>query len=102
MPPTFFTPVFGRLRCFRQVRFKTRFFLAVCPPKQKPFAAIDEMQNIEFVKPSDALELWRTSQVLIAPPVLISLQTLAERLLPQKRGDAENLNNKRTEKRIQF
>lgn len=64
------------------VRFKTRFFLAVCPPKQKPFAAVSELENIEFIKPSDALQLWKTSKVLIAPPVLFSLQRLAENFTP--------------------
>ena len=74
---------------FSPVRFKTRFFLAVCPPKQKPFAAISELENIEFIKPTDALNVWKNSQVLIAPPVLLSLQTLAERFSPQRRKDTE-------------
>ncbi len=73
----FFYTGFWTTPTFSPVRFKTRFFLAVCPPKQKPFAAISELQNIEFIKPADALELWKSSQVLIAPPVFISLQTLA-------------------------
>ena len=30
---------------FSPVRFKTRFFLAVCPPKQEPYAAISELQK---------------------------------------------------------
>jgi glyoxylase-like metal-dependent hydrolase (beta-lactamase superfamily II)/8-oxo-dGTP pyrophosphatase MutT (NUDIX family) len=63
---------------FSPVRFKTRFFIAVCPPKQTPYAAITEMQNIEFVAPCEALKRWANSEVLISPPVLISLQELAD------------------------
>jgi 8-oxo-dGTP pyrophosphatase MutT (NUDIX family) len=78
----FFYAGFWTTPPFSPVRFKTRFFLAVCPPKQKPFAAISELQNVEFIKPSDALELWKRAQVLIAPPVLFSLQSLAENFAP--------------------
>lgn len=63
---------------FSPIRFKTRFFIAECPAKQTPYAAITELQNIEFITPKDALEHWENSEVLISPPVLISLQGLAE------------------------
>lgn len=63
---------------FSPVRFKTRFFIAKCPLKQTPYAAISEMQNIEFIAPEEALARWANSEVLIAPPVLISLQELAK------------------------
>jgi len=63
---------------FSPVRFKTRFFIAECPEKQTPYAAITEMQDIEFITPKDALARWENSEVLISPPVLISLQSLAE------------------------
>ncbi len=63
---------------FSPVRFKTRFFLAVCPPKQTPFAAISELENVEFVQPNAALDRWKKSEVLISPPVLLTLKTLAE------------------------
>jgi ribonuclease/clavin/mitogillin len=62
---------------FSPVRFKTRFFIARCPPKQTPYAAISEMETPEFIKPAEALERWANSEVLISPPVLISLQELA-------------------------
>lgn len=90
----FFYTGFWTTPPFSPVRFKTRFFLAVCPPKQKPYRAISELQNIEFIKPFDALELWKGSQVLIAPPVFISLQTLAESFIPQKRRNAEIVEKK--------
>ena len=63
---------------FSPIRFKTRFFIANCPEKQTPYAAISEMQDIEFVAPKDALRRWENSEVLISPPVLISLRVLAE------------------------
>ena len=77
---------------FSPVRFKTRFFLAVCPPKQTPFAAITELENVEFIAPTDALERWKKSEVLISPPVLLSLKHLAET------GNAENLPKTKDEK----
>ena len=65
---------------FSPVRFKTRFFLAVCPPKQTPFAAITELENVEFIAPADALERWEKSEVLISPPVLLTLKSLASEI----------------------
>jgi 8-oxo-dGTP pyrophosphatase MutT (NUDIX family) len=61
---------------FSPVRFKTRFFIAECPAKQEPYPAISELEKIEFTTPAAALERWRRSEVLISPPVLISLQGL--------------------------
>lgn len=62
---------------FSPVRFKTRFFLAVCPRKQEP-QVFGEFVEGEFIKPKDALKLWENSGILISPPVLLTLQTLAE------------------------
>jgi ribonuclease/clavin/mitogillin len=84
----FFSTGFWTTPKFSPVRFKTRFFIAKCPPKQTPYAAITEMQNIEFTEPKEALKHWANSEVLISPPVLISLQMLAESFL-QKSQDAE-------------
>jgi endoribonuclease LACTB2 len=63
---------------FSPVRFKTRFFVAKCPLRQEPYEAITEMLSPEFIAPSEALNRWENSEVLISPPVLISLQVLAE------------------------
>ena len=63
---------------FSPIRFKTHFFLARCPPKQKPYPAITELQEIEFIDPKEGIDQWAKSKVLIAPPVLISLKELAE------------------------
>ncbi|MEP7038592.1 MAG: MBL fold metallo-hydrolase, partial [Acidobacteriota bacterium] len=62
---------------FSPMRFKTRFFLAVCPTKQEPYAAISEMENIEFIRPDEALNHWKKSEVLISPPVLLVLKELS-------------------------
>ena len=62
---------------FSPVRFKTRFFLAVCPLKQTPFPAVSELSEVGFITPANALQKWAKSDVLISPPVLISLKELA-------------------------
>ncbi len=81
---------------FSPIRFKTHFFLAVCPPKQNPYAAIDELETVEFIKSSNAVELWEKSKVLIAPPVLIGLKELAEKenLTTNERGFEKINENK--------
>ena len=73
---------------FSPVRFKTRFFMAKCPPKQTPYAATSEMLAPEFTAPKDALKRWENSEVLISPPVLISLQTL-KNYFPRSRDEAK-------------
>ena len=65
------TPVFS------PIRFKTHFFLARCPAKQQPYSAIGEMVDVDFIDPAEAMERWRRSEVLMSPPVLIALKTLA-------------------------
>jgi glyoxylase-like metal-dependent hydrolase (beta-lactamase superfamily II)/8-oxo-dGTP pyrophosphatase MutT (NUDIX family) len=84
----FFYTGFWTTPQFSPVRFKTRFFIAVCPAKQTPYAAITELQNVEFIEPGEALNRWKDSTVLISPPVLISLQEL-KNISPQENGDTE-------------
>lgn len=79
---------------FSPVRFKTRFFMAECPPKQTPYAAITELQNIEFIEPKEALKLWQGGEILISPPVLISLQELAESRVRSQKSKVKNLLEK--------
>lgn len=62
---------------FSPLRYRTHFYIAVCPPRQEPYEAVSEMLDVEFVDPSAAVSLWDGSKVLIAPPVLISLRALA-------------------------
>lgn len=63
---------------FSPVRFKTRFFLAVCPRKQTPQVFVEFVEG-SFIKAKDALKRWEKAQLLISPPVLLALQTLAEK-----------------------
>ena len=79
---------------FSPLRFKTRFFIANCPPKQEPYEAINEMQNLEFVTPIEALNLWEKSEILISPPVLITLQELSKSLVFSPLSLAKNLLEK--------
>jgi ribonuclease/clavin/mitogillin len=79
---------------FSPVRFKTRFFIAVCPPKQTPYAAITEMLAPEFISPREALKCWENSKVLISPPVLISLQELSKNETADLQKTTENLLEK--------
>lgn len=89
----FFYTGFWTTPNFSPVRFKTRFFLAVCPPKQTPFAAISELENVEFIAPNDALEKWRKSEVLISPPVLLSLKTLVAEIPNSKFQTPNSISN---------
>ncbi len=95
----FFYTGFWTTPAFSPVRFKTRFFLAVCPLKQEPFAAISELENVKFIKPQIALDRWRKSEVLISPPVLLSLETLAKSLTADERGFAAVKYDEQTEDR---
>lgn len=62
---------------FSPVRFKTRFFLVVCPKKQTPYQAITEMLSPEFIEPRKALAKWSAAEVLIAPPTLVAMKEIA-------------------------
>ncbi|MEP6901276.1 MAG: MBL fold metallo-hydrolase [Actinomycetota bacterium] len=84
----FFDTGFWTTPQFSPVRFKTRFFIAKCPLRQAPYEAITEMLSPEFITPEEALKSWANSEVLISPPVLISLQKLEESF-PQKHKDAK-------------
>lgn len=81
---------------FSPVRFKTRFFLAVCPRKQTP-QTFGEFTSGEFLVPQDALKLWKNSEVLISPPVLLTLQTLAEIQTRKENSSADKFGDEQTE-----
>ncbi len=59
---------------FSRMRFRTTFFVARCPAKQTPYAAISELERVAFADSGDALNRWKRSSVLIAPPVLSALR----------------------------
>lgn len=91
----FFYTGFWTTPQFSPVRFKTRFFIAVCPPKQTPYAAISELQDVAFTEPGQALARWEKSEVLISPPVLISLKELADFSFPAPGDDTLSLLGRR-------
>ena len=86
---------------FSPIRFKTHFFLAICPAKQTSHAATRELENVQFIQPAKAVKFWENSKVLIAPPVLLALRELnknkkskavAENLLKKSQNCAGNIN----------
>ncbi len=63
---------------FSPIRFKTHFFIANCPLKQEPYRAISELQEIEFIRAEQAIDLWADARVLMVPPTLFALRELAD------------------------
>jgi ribonuclease/clavin/mitogillin len=63
---------------FAPRRFDTWFFLAQCPPKQQPTITEDsELESGEWIGARDAYAKWERSEVIVVPPVLHALRTLA-------------------------
>lgn len=58
-------------------RFDTRFFVAAAPPEQHPLH--DDVETIasRWVRPADAIQLWRDGELQMFPPTLVSLEALA-------------------------
>jgi len=63
---------------FAPRRFDTWFFLATCPAKQQPRVTGDsELESGEWISAREAYRKWELSEVLVPPPVLHALKTLA-------------------------
>ncbi len=63
---------------FAPRRFDTWFFLVNCPPKQEPRVTEDsELESGEWIAAGEAYAKWGRSQVVVVPPVLHALKTLA-------------------------
>jgi ribonuclease/clavin/mitogillin len=63
---------------FAPRRFDTWFFLATCPAKQQPKVTEDsELQSGEWTRASNAYDKWQRSEIIVVPPVLHALKTLA-------------------------
>jgi glyoxylase-like metal-dependent hydrolase (beta-lactamase superfamily II)/8-oxo-dGTP pyrophosphatase MutT (NUDIX family) len=63
---------------FSPRRFDTLFFLVNCPAKQEPHVTGDaELASGEWIEAREAVARWRHSEVLLVPPVLHALETLA-------------------------
>lgn len=63
---------------FAPRRFDTWFFLATSPPKQQPKITEDsELESGEWIRAGDAYDKWERSEIIVVPPVLHALKTLA-------------------------
>jgi glyoxylase-like metal-dependent hydrolase (beta-lactamase superfamily II)/8-oxo-dGTP pyrophosphatase MutT (NUDIX family) len=63
---------------FSPRRFDTLFFLARCPRKQEPRIRTIEFDQGGWTNARAAYERWQNSEVLVAPPVLHAIKTLAD------------------------
>src|SRR5436190_14405661 len=63
---------------FAPRRFDTWFFLAYCPPKQDPHITGDaELESGEWINAGAAYARWQRSELIVVPPVLHGMKTLA-------------------------
>src|SRR5262252_213357 len=63
---------------FAPRRFDTWFFLANCPAKQEPRVTEDaELESGEWVAAREAYGAWRRGEIIVVPPVLHAMKTLA-------------------------
>ncbi|HEX8162298.1 MAG TPA: MBL fold metallo-hydrolase [Pyrinomonadaceae bacterium] len=63
---------------FSPRRFDTLFFLVSCPRKQEPRVRTAEFDRGEWASPRAAYDRWLRSEILVAPPVLHAIKTLAD------------------------
>lgn len=61
-------------------RFDTWFFICSLPLGQEPEIIPGELAAGEWIRPQDALAAWQRGEVLLAPPTLHIIRTLAEGL----------------------
>src|SRR3989440_1741753 len=63
---------------FAPRRFDTWFFLVNCPAKQEPRVTEDsELDSGDWIAARDAYEQWQRSEIIVVPPVLHVMKTLA-------------------------
>ena len=63
---------------FAPRRFDTWFFLAWLPEGQEPEIEPGELVAGEWVRPADALDMWKRGDIIMAPPTLHIIKTLAK------------------------
>jgi glyoxylase-like metal-dependent hydrolase (beta-lactamase superfamily II)/8-oxo-dGTP pyrophosphatase MutT (NUDIX family) len=63
---------------FAPRRFDTWFFLAWLPEGQEPLVEAGELETGEWVRPAEALLKWQRGDIIMAPPTLHIIRTLAE------------------------
>ncbi|MGQ0466813.1 MAG: NUDIX hydrolase [Sporichthyaceae bacterium] len=59
-------------------RFDTRFFVAAMPAGQRTREFGEEADQVEWIRPADAIERWRARDLAMMPPTLITIAELAE------------------------
>jgi hypothetical protein len=57
-------------------RFDTRFFVAAAPDEQEPLHDDKETIASRWVRPADALALWRAGELQMFPPTVAALEFL--------------------------
>jgi len=62
---------------FSPRRFDTWFFLAWLPERQEPVIEPGELESGEWIRPDEALDRWKRGGVIMAPPTLHAIRTLA-------------------------
>ena len=62
---------------FAPKRFDTWFFLAWLSNGQEPSVHRGELEFGEWVRPSDAVARWKRGEIIMAPPTLFIIRTLA-------------------------
>jgi 8-oxo-dGTP pyrophosphatase MutT (NUDIX family) len=60
------------------VRFDTRFYLAAMPANQSPLMSSEEVAESLWLAPDMALDQSQSGTLLMMPPTIIALRTLAE------------------------
>jgi glyoxylase-like metal-dependent hydrolase (beta-lactamase superfamily II)/8-oxo-dGTP pyrophosphatase MutT (NUDIX family) len=67
---------------FSPTRFDTWFFMAWLPEHQEPTIEPGELESGQWIRPAEALERWKRGEVIMAPPILHAIRTLADNLHP--------------------
>src|SRR5437588_328330 len=62
---------------FAPRRFDTWFFLAWMPEGQEALIETGELESGEWIKPAEALARWKRGEIVMAPPTLHIIRTLA-------------------------
>jgi glyoxylase-like metal-dependent hydrolase (beta-lactamase superfamily II)/8-oxo-dGTP pyrophosphatase MutT (NUDIX family) len=62
---------------FAPRRFDTWFFVAWLPEGQEPSVETGELESGEWIRPADAVALWQRGEIIMAPPTLHIIRTLA-------------------------
>jgi glyoxylase-like metal-dependent hydrolase (beta-lactamase superfamily II)/8-oxo-dGTP pyrophosphatase MutT (NUDIX family) len=63
---------------FAPRRFDTWFFLAWLTENQDALVEPGELETAEWVRPAEALDRWQRGEIIMAPPTLHIIRTLAE------------------------